>query len=423
MNVSFGHFLSVDSGASKKYNGNYKESIVSGKNFKPVYTVEAEVCPEGFRSSDDYVNGITQRIYESYDAAKGEIKNLPRSDRKLSGIVIYAPGPTINNYTSGFENLKIAGTEESLKDINYDEIPAKARAVLASKGIKLSRDFKIMATNDMLGTGAAIAKQLYGKPYFKEGYSATFLMAGGGLGVGQIEHYGKNVIVKTTESGHINAYGTGQTLEKYGASAGTLIREFCEAMHLSEKQTEKFLEIGNAKIATIQTFMEKDPKVIDKLKSTGLFNVETSASNKAIFTWKNYYLGRMHDVSSRHAIDKFLDAIAHLGAIKVTEGVNNLILTGPLAKGIKNKVDISPELFEGKSFNEILKQKILKQLDNTGRNMAKLYNFDLITDIDVINNNEGTALLLKGKFVGEKIRGSWVSIPEKAIKTVARMVA
>lgn len=384
-NVSFGHKIIVDNGASKPNNGTLKISVISDVTGEEIYSYRGEVCPEGFKNNDDYIQGIIRGIQETLANCSDKIKTLTRKDRKLSGIVIYSPGATINNQAPIIPNLKLLGTQTSLTNINYNGILSKLRAFLSKLGIKIRWGCKLMATNDMIGAGAAIAKQLLDNPAFKEGYNALFLMAGGGLGVGEINHMGKNVLVKTSESGHINVFGTNHSLESYGASAKALIRNYAEALGLGQAETEKLIKAGDAKRVLEAA---SDPAKKDAVKV---------------------------------AVERFIEAISIISANKVTEGVNSVILTGPLTNGIKDFVEREKDLFGGQSFDDLVKAQIHSRLDSMGSGMAKLYNFNLITDISVPNNTVGGALALEGRFIGGETRGNVLSIPMKALSRCRRI--
>jgi len=406
-NISFGHKIIVDCGASKKHNGSLKISVLSDETNKEIYKSNGVVCENGFKKDEDFLNGLAKGIADSYDKSKSKIEQLNPTDKELTGLVIYSPGPTINNFSPIMQNLLKVGTNQSLTNIDFKDMPPILESLMANKGINISNKFKVIATNDMIGAGTSIAKKLVQNPEFKEGYEITFMMAGGGLGVGQIEHMGDNVLIKTSEIGGINLFGTDETPETHGACVRALIKNFSNNL-LSNQDTEKLIKIGNAKIAT-QYPIDADSKEAEALMKTGLFkNIGIDGTNQLVF--KNISEDA-HKNASKEAINKFIESISIIGANKIAEGTNGIIVTGPLAKGIKASIEKNPELFDNKNFNELIKDKIDSLLDDSGKTMASLYNFKIITDIDVKNNTDGGNLILQGNFVGKEKRGNWLSVP------------
>lgn len=414
-NISFGHKIIIDSGASKPNHGSLKLSILSDETNAEIYSYNGVLCPDGFKKDEDYIQGFARQIADSFEKSADKIMRLSPADRELTGVVIYAPGAIVNNFNAVLTNLKKIGTNEPLRNIDYNKIPAFLRNLLAAKGGKVSQDFKIMATNDMIGAGASIAQHLVKTSNFQEGYSAAYLMAGGGLGVGQIEHNGEDVLIKASESGHISVFGTNKSLEEYGASVRALIHNFAQEAGLRSEDTEKLVKLGNAKIIqpTIIASSEQEAKA---LSESGLFDTVAKNSFKL--------RGISDEVQGRAsfaAIQKFIESISILGANKVAEGVNSVILTGPLAKGVEEAIGKQAALFGNKNLNTLLMEKITSLLDDMGKNVAKLYDFKLITDIEVPSNNVGGSLVLQGKFIGGKTRGNWLSIPAAVLKNFKRV--
>lgn len=414
-NISFGHKIIIDSGASKPHHGSLKLSILSDETNAEIYSYNGVLCPEGFKKDADYIQGFARQIADSFEKAGDKIKRLSPADRELTGVVIYAPGAIINNFNAILTNLKKLGTNEPLKNIDYEKILPILRNLLSAKGGKVSDGFKLMATNDMIGAGASIAQHLAKKPDFIEGYSAAYLMAGGGLGVGQIEHNGENILIKASESGHISVFGTNKSLEEYGASVRALIKNFAKEAGLNNQDTEKLVKLGNAKIIqpVIIASSEQEAK---SLVESGLFE----AVGRNGFKLKGVS-AEVQRKASFAAIQKFIESIAILGANKVNEGVNSVILTGPLAKGVDEAIRKQAALFKNKNLNTLLTEKITSLLDDMGKNVAKLYKFNLITNIEVPSNNVGGSLLLQGKFIGGKTRGNWLSIPATVLKNFKRL--
>lgn len=409
-NISFGHKIIIDSGASKPSHGSLKLSILSDETNAEIYSYNGVLCPEGFRRDEDYIEGFARQIADSFEKSADKISKLSPADRDLTGVVIYAPGAIVNNFNAVITNLKKLGTNEAIKNIDYNKISAVLRNLLAAKGGKLSDGFRLMATNDMIGAGASIAQHLVKKGDFQEGYSAAYLMSGGGLGVGQIEHNGEDVLIKSSESGHISVFGTNKSLEEYGASVRALINNFAKEAGLRSEDSAKLVKLGNAKIIQ-PVVIASSAQEAKALSESGLF--DTVAENK--FKLRGIS-DEVHGRASFAAIQKFIEAISIIGANKVNEGVNAVVLTGPLSRGIEEAIGRQSALFGNKNLNTLLMEKITSLLDDMGKNVAKIYDFKLITDIDVPSNNIGGSLVLQGRFIGGKTRGNWLSIPTEALK-------
>lgn len=419
--VAFGHKIIIDTGASKPNNGSFKINVLSDVDARELYTQSGLVCPEGFRKNGDFTGGILKRINETYEhlVGSGVLGSLSHEDKDLTGIVIYSPGVSINNQTAEISNLKIKGTDVPLRDIDYNQIPQALRPLLANRGIKICQDFKLMATNDMIGAGAAIVKQLVNNPRFKSGYSALYLMAGGGLGVGQIDHLGENVLIKSSEDGHINVYGTKKNLEQYGASSTALIRNFADAVGMNAEDTQKLVNAGIGKVVNTNLVFD-DAKEVQTLMDTGLFEIVSKGSSGVHLNLKNVSQEAKNG-AVKTAIERFIDAISIVSANKVNEGLHEIILTGPLTKGIQSIVAQEGELFGHKSFDSLVKEKINSLLDAAGNCMKDTCKMELITDLETPNNTVGGSLALHGHFIGSEIRGNWLSIPTEVLNKFKRV--
>lgn len=442
--VSFGHIAVIDCGASDKERASLKLSMLSDNgNLLSKYSGVAS--KDGFYTSSDFPAGIATNIVSSYDKPyngsdkkyednilKEVVNKLRGNDKVLNGIITFAPCITKNNQTPIIGNLKIKGTNKSLTDVDYRVIPSLVQNVLASKGIKYSENIKLVATNDMIGTGVAIVKEMVKDPElskdFKEGYYAAFIMVGGGMGTGQIEHHGNKVIVKSIECGHNHVYGTGGNLEQYGASAGSFVNIFMEEANKDKKiftpeQIQIVTDVKNGKVPmqfpVITLNLPKEEKDLKPLMKSELFEVTEKLDKKgdkiAELRWKDLDEETFKRASAK-AVNKLAEAIAMMAATKVNEGANSVVLTGPLADGIRMDMKHNPDLFDGKELSQIIDAKIKKQLDPVGDGVAEAYNFKLLTNVKVKDNTQGGDLILKGKFIGDD-RGNWLSIPVSALKT------
>lgn len=418
--INFGHKIFIDSGASKPEQGSLKITVTSDENPSNVIFSSKEinddnfkiVCPKGFSSTQDYIGGICSRILETYDYVADRMGNLSEEDKKLTGIVLYVPGPVINNNVKSFANLKIKGTDDKISNVDFNEIDSYLKA----KNINISDRFKLIATNDILGAGTGVAKFMANnseyKDMFKEGFYGAIFMTGGGFGVCYIEHKGDNVEIKTSESGHNSSISPNMSLEKYGASAPALIHNYAKALNLDKEDLKKFMNLGNAMFTTDYPVRLKSEQA-DLLLKTGLFEVVENSGDKVGIALKGV-TKQAHDVASKTAVETYIRSLAQLAASKVNEGVNSIILTGPLAKGINKYINDNPELFCNQNLEKLITDETKSFLDETGKTMANLYDFRIISDIDIKDNTVGGNLLLDGKFIGDK-RGNWFSLPVNAL--------
>jgi hypothetical protein len=423
--VNFGHVIVADSGASNRQQGSLKMSLVTDAG-QELDTFSGTMADKPFVGDKDYLDGLTEKLFMFEHNNTHAVNALEGNDRALNGIVIYAPAATIDNKANVFANLvKTDGTP--LRDIDYNTIIPNLKKLLSVQaGIHSADDLKLIATNDMIGTGSALAKQLVLRGDLKEGYQGAFYMAGGGLGAGEIQVVGDKVLVKSTESGHTRISGAGKTLktaESAGASSTALIRNFSEALGLSNAKTAAIIRTGNAKIPMqfIIASDDADAKEIEALRSTKAFTEFDSivVEGEKLFRLKGVS-EKAHQQASRKAVGKFIDVIARMSADRAVEGANQVILTGPLTSGIGKDLQHNPELFGGKSLVELIATKTFAFLDQAGQNMAKLNKFIIADNIRVGNNTEGGLIALMGKFT--QGRGNWLEIPLESLKQAAKRV-
>lgn len=413
--VNFGHKLVIDLGASNRRMGSIKVSMLTDRGVQ-IDSSNGVVCPEGFKKDDDFLKGIAARISEIENKNRSKTKALKGKDKNLSGVMIFAPGPTINNKAGILMNLRKANGKP-LQDIDYNKI---STILKSNANADIAKDIKLFATNDMIGAGSAIARSLKNRGVLKNGYRAAFLMAGGGLGTGDIEVIKDTVIIKSSEGGHSRVLGTGKsikTLEEVGASSTALIRNFGQALGLNENKIKKLIKLANARVATQKSITSQDIAEIKTLEKTKLFKKEV-IDGVSHFTLKGID-EKARENACKKAVDKFVGALARISANKTLEGVNEIILTGPLTTGIGKTIETNPELFKSKTLITMLRDKTNSFMDFAGTTMAELYNLKFVDDIPVINNTQGGFTALKGKFSGLG-RGNWLEIPLSVLKNVKK---
>ncbi len=409
--VGFGYKLAVDSGASDTRKGSLKITMFSNEGDKLISSNDNElknfpknVCPNGIKSAEDYVNGLKARInsFIKNSVIKDIIKGLKGDDKKLKGIALFVPGATLDNKAEILPNLKDEN-DQPLKKVNFNKID------MGKKGV--DENYKLLALNDMAGAAAYVAKALANKEELNNGLKATVCMTGGGCGVASIKVLNGQTVVETSEMGHIKGLKTNKPLEKEGASVPALITNYADTLSLSADKKNKLLDLGNAKIVTqYPVKLEKDCDEAKKIRETELFDEKVSNNNSS-FTLKELKK-EQHEEASGAAINAYLDSVAQIAHIEAAKGTNKFILTGPLAQGIKQAVNGSGS---GNNFDKTIKSRAMNLLGNSAQAMADLYKFSIDSSIEIPDNTLGGPSLLDGKFVSES-RGNWVGIPTESLK-------
>ncbi len=417
--INFGFGIVFDNGASTNQ-GSYKGSIVSGEG-KPVgNVVNNVVCIDGVKSTDDYLKGLGKNIAITAILNHSAIMQLPESDRNIDYIVGFPPTQTIKNYASMIANLKDE-TGESLRCINYNDLLGKGyisenldkEVTSKSKSertyldiepnrtnnadiIKVSKDCKLVVTNDMVGGISYVANVLLSDPKYKnlmeEGASFVYIATGGGMGVAFADMDRDGIIkIKASECGHTKEPDRDFSLEAGGASSPALIKNFAQNLGLNQEQVDKVAASRNGKIVTdFKTAQTELKKLVD-------YNLSESS----------YYL------ASKDAINRYMDDIAYFCHGKVLEGVNFVVLAGPVVNGIKEYIKQNNSEDNQTTFDDILTKKIYDNLlEDMAKDQFKSNKFRVISDISVPDNTLGGRFLPNGQFIGEN-RGNWFEISKE----------
>lgn len=424
--VNFGHQIVFDIGASDKRRASCKLALLNDAG-KVLDTYEGKLSDTPFKKDSDFVAALTKRLIDFEARNKEKIDTLKGKDRELRKVTGFAPGGTIGNKARIITNLVKTGNK-SLENIDYNTIPNALRQAFATSGITIAQDLDFKATNDMIGTGAALAKQLGKMGRLEKGYHAAFYMIGGGAGCGEIDVIGGKVVVKSVERAHTHVSGKGnnmKTFESAGASSNALVKYFAQNIGLSEEETKKLVDAGNAKVFAQRTIVTSDKKEIRTLTKTGLYTKKVE-KGKTYLTLKNVTVGQFQQASKK-TINKFINVMAKMNSDRIVEGTNHVILTGPLVTGIGKDLEHNPELFGGKSLMELIRAKTSEKLNAQGHAMATDYSMEII-ELPLKNNTYGGHWAGKGKFTSDK-RGNWLEIPisllqraKKAVKQVAKAV-
>jgi hypothetical protein len=418
--INFGYRVYIDSGASKQQNGSLKVSIQSDKGNELLSTSQLTnlndqmVCPGGFKKSDDYTRCLAERTRHFIELAKKnpDFDELEGKDKKLSGVVINVPCQVVNNKVSIITNLKLPDGQ-SLTNVDFGNIEKALK-----KDVEVSDDFKFIATNDLPGAAAGVAKLLNEKNLLKEGFYGAVCMTGGGCGVADIKVKNNTLEIEASESGHNQALNSNLSIEKDGASSPALISNFAKSLGYDNKDILALSSTGKAKLVFKHHLkVEKNSQDLEVLLKTGLFKqLEDAEDGKAVLKLKG--VGKKEQAKAcQKAISKYIDSIAQLAAPKVNEGLNLLVLTGPLAGRVKEFVDEKPTEFESKNLATLIQEKTASYLDDSGASMAKTYNFKVACDNDfaISDNTIGGKVLLAGTSIDSQNRGNWINIPVEAL--------
>ncbi len=411
--IGFGYKLAIDSGASDPRKGSLKITIFKNNGDKLISSCGIEkfhtkVCPNGIKSSNDYINGLKARIEDfiNNNKVKNKLKELIGNDKKLKGIALFVPGATVNNKAKVLPNLKDENNKP-LKDVNFNEVKNV-------KGVDKANEFNLLALNDMAGATAYVAKTLAsqeGRIY--SGLKATVCMTGGGCGVSSLKVVNgdsKNpdapddIIVVTTELGHVRGLKNEGSVEKEGASVPALISNYAEALRLDQSKINTLLGLGNAKLVTqYPLILDKKSNEAQNLIKTKLFNEKKAQDDKVKLTLKNV-TQEQHNKASNNAVNVYLDAVAQIAQIEAAKGTNEFILTGPLVGGVKK---VTKKM--GMNFDEEVKKRAINLLGPGGKAMADSNDFKVSSDINIPDNTLGGPILLDGDFVSKR-RGNCVRI-------------
>ena len=301
------------------------------------------------------------------------------------------------------------------------------------KALETSNDFKFIATNDLPGAAAGIAQILADRGELTEGSYAAVCMTGGGCGIADIKVKNGQLEIEASEGGHNRALrNPSLSLEQEGASAPALIENFAKELGFSEEEIKALKSTGMAKLV-----LKRDLKVTkgengtrsekeEAILRTGLFEqLEDVVDTDDLGHERTRSVFRLKDVKKKDykqasisAVNKYIDAISQLTANKVNQGLNLMVLTGPLATRIRDFVADNQDAFDGKTLAELVQSKTASYLDDSGRDMAETYNFKVVCDeqFELKDNTAGGKVLLAGEIIDPEHRGNWIIVPVEALK-------
>lgn len=277
----------------------------------------------------------------------------------------------------------------------------------------ISKNVQLLVVNDMMGGATEVAQQLIQTKVLSPGGRAVFMMTGGGYGFASIEYTRRNtVIIRNIELGNFKYQADQGGLEQEGASVHALARLFGESLVKQNKVTltewENICEnAGDSLGQLITEFTDSHPL---KSKLTSDEYIKTAYS----------------------AINAYLNQVALGISIHRSLGDNTIVLSGPVATGVKKwltQYQTNPHVLSKESTIKIgleedvdwktlhtmhakdpLADALLARLWVSYSNPTTksfMFNqnktectFKLITDLGVSSNAKGALLLQHAKPIG-----------------------
>lgn len=408
--LKFGYTVGFDVGASKA-TGTGKVAVFDrGWNKVGGTTQPQELCPGGAASFESFVSGIAGLAKNILKSAKAALKG----DNKADAMIFFVPGqPDLDGRVPYLSNLRTVDGQ-SVTDLRLDQVPDKL-------GIAKSKDFRLIAMNDMGGgIAAALARLKEQHPdKFKPGMDMIYMMTGGGFGFGEARYSsdgsGKpgtgEVHLQLTELGNIpypaaplGKDGIPPSLEEAGGSLRALLDNFTDNLpaRYTSAQQEAIKAAGNGKVVTSYTDAQAMLPDLTEAEYTQ---------------------------AAKFSVDRYIDALAYVTGIKIYSGTNLAVIAGGIAGGIKRFVDEHQDLFareladfqnipgtdsqKDDCFDKVFVSRVWHQLKPVAKSQFVKNGFDVVSDIKLPDNTDGTPYIAKGRFAD---RGDHYIIPASAFE-------
>ncbi|OGI17405.1 MAG: hypothetical protein A2287_01245 [Candidatus Melainabacteria bacterium RIFOXYA12_FULL_32_12] len=444
LNISFGHKIAMDFGASDprgtaKITSQLENNDVLNLNKdEKLYIINQK---NGFESANHLISGVTELAINTAKEALENIKRannntkLAPNEEELTSVDMFFPGPVIGEEDPDTHIItnKIAlianyrdKDGESLENININDIEKALREKAEIAGIPLSQNFKLRVFKDLAGTGMAISEKLSNHPKYgediKQGrFHGAAIITGGGLGMVRIDCDEPNRIMQeTSEAGHDMSMDTFKVNEervgKVGATVSTVIKNFAEELavlnkagqrsNIRKSDIEALIKTGNATIATkkeIKLNLPNDEEAKEVLMKTGIYEeikpdvLKVKNTPEADSRFKN---------ARKRAVIQYADALAKVTIPLINRGVSVLVLTGPLAKGVRDIVAQNASDFTSqnplsnlniKSLSDLIKDRInyLTSHDNTIQKLLKCngLNIECGGEFQIADNTTGAKVI------------------------------
>lgn len=414
--ISFKSGIVVDIGGSTK-EGSCKIDVSTNDCSETLYKEKTRVNNVGrdsFSSEKDFWAKICSRIINAKNKADEIIdkKGLPASEKILNKLSFLVPSYAFGSEALYFANLKTP--EGPLKNVDFAKIPG----LLSLMGVNIKPNLQVKVFQDAIGSGLAMTERLYKLDLLKPGDFYTVAITGGGCGISNIRHIGRNKVLVDSSGSSCLTDGMGVIkVSKLGASAPAIIRNFCKAFCLDEEVTEKIASCGIAEFTMNDKFkVPKTPqgeKLQALLLSTDKYKKVVDAEHGVILEPKPECFDKFKH-ARYNAINKYAHALARLAVIKENEGSNGLIVTGPLARAIDKSCK--------NDYKSSLSQWIMDKIDESYNTLElgkarSAYDFKVLCgeSFEIDDNTAGRKLLNMAKTVGDS-RYNWLEVNLKKLR-------
>lgn len=379
----FGYTVAINIGASDRHRGTF-EAVIPGIGAPD--SGSHPVCPKGIHSSDEFIQGIATNVatYVSHPAVKDKIATLPKEKQVLENAVVFIPGAVgVNNVVPDIINL-------GLKHLDVSTLgPALKKA-----HIPTADTVDVVACNDMIAPATAdVMRRLKlkgedGKSFIeglaesKTPFHADIGMTGGGFGIigahWHVMPFAKRpedqlmVVLSPTEKGHLRPTQHRLTLEADGASNKSLMAHYLNGLgwDTQDPVTQKLLATGNAKIVTQFPVLPDSPREAAGLAETNLFDVTKDEKGRDVYRLKNVSLER-HKEAQVHAIHEYVNRVARAVMGNALGGLDEFVIGGPLAGGVRQAMSEDPKAFDGNNLEESIRAAMEEHTNDVGRDKMK----------------------------------------------------
>lgn len=447
------------------------KTLVLNNKGKKLFEYEGflKTSPAAFKDNDDYIKktaravdigGTLKRDIDSFEnqleenhltedetktlgkklkSLKDDLKiwqSLGSSEKKLKGLALLLPGTLQGNEAAFLPNIKKVDPENPQKVVRLTSVNLEdvIKAIDEEGTVKRSKNMKFVPIKDLGATGLAVLKKFMTVPEYKKrvdkGFFMTVMHPGGGYGEVDIKlKDDTRVSIETNESGHklhqniLTNSPEPERLGAMGASVKKALSNYAEKIGITNPaEIDEIIKTGAGQMTTspqIRLHNKNNGQAINILLNTGIYEASNQGPQSTLLTVKAEGMDVFHK-ASKYVVDSFANNIA-VGAIsKITEGVNVVAVSGPLAMGLDKTIKTNPELYEATDMRTLVFKFIDRNAknDETIKDNIKRCGFDIVCDerVSVKNNTEGGAMLLKGKVKTFARRGEWIDVPLKSFK-------
>lgn len=402
----------VDIGGSTK-EGSCKIDVSTNDTKQQIYKEKTRVNKYGeekFVDANDFLNRISKRVAIAQKAANAEIdaKGLDPKEKQINKLSILVPSYVYDNQALFLANLKDANNKP-LRDINFNNLPS----LLAERGVQISPNLKVNCFQDAIGSGLAMAKRLKELGMLEPGKYYTVAITGGGCGVSNIRALNDDkILVDSSGSSYFTDNSGVQKVSTAGASAPSVIKNFCKALGLDEEITSDIASCGIGEFVTNKEFhvpsTPQGAKLEKLLIETEKYEkIGEDDDDRDILAPKTEFNEKFKH-ARYNAINKYAHALARFAVIKENEGSNGLIVTGPLARAL----DKSCREDYKTTLSDWITDKIDESYNTFELGKAKgRYDFQVYCgkEFEADDNTAGNELLNKAKMVGNS-RFNWLEV-------------